>query len=82
MGAGPNLRFLTNEDFCVNNLDDEFHFVLPCKQLQYTQLWRKYLSNYYVNNPSKSSDSVLVLNRLAAYVYHTLKMRNEAMYGA
>jgi hypothetical protein len=71
----------------VNNLEDEFHFVLVCKQ--YSQLRRKYLSNYYVNNPSMdkfiqlmSSDSVLVLNRLAAYVYHALKIRNEAMYGA
>ena len=64
----------------VNEIEDEFHFVIVCPK--YTYLRNKYINKYYTNRPSMlkfvqllNSTNVKTLNNLAIFCIKAFKVR-------
>ena len=64
----------------INEIEDEFHFVIVCPK--YTYLRNKYITKYYINGPSMfkfvqllNSTNVKTLNNLAIFCIKALKVR-------
>ena len=82
-GGRPSIPF--SERICkycnINDIEDEYHFVLTCKKYQHIR--NKYIPLYYRNNPSVfklikllSSDQKEILLRISKFLYHAFKIRN------
>lgn len=68
--------------YCETVIEDEYHLFLICPL--YSDLRLKYLSNYYIMQPSvekfcdlMSSDNVKVIRNISMYLFYALKHRNE-----
>ena len=82
----PN-RIPVNERVCVfcNVLEDEFHFVLECKQ--YASLRTTYISKYYWNRPSmvKFIDLINTTNKtvclkLSVFIHKAFNNRSAVLF--
>ena len=66
-------------------IEDEFHFVLKCQL--YSDLRKKYISNYYWRRPSivkllelLNSDNQTRIRRLGAFIHQAFKLRTDLLY--
>ena len=82
----PN-RTPINERVCIfcNVLEDEFHFVLECKQ--YIDLRTTYISKYYWDRPSMvkfidliNTTNKKVCHKLSVFIFKAFENRNAVLY--
>ena len=82
----PN-RTPINERVCIfcNVLEDEFHFVLECKQ--YIDLRTTYISKYYWDRPSMvkfidliNTTNKRVCHKLSVFIFKAFENRNAVLY--
>ena len=66
----------------LNQIEDEFHFLLFCPY--FNELRMKYIPRIYFDPPTiesflalLTSHSTDMINRLAVFVFHTMKLRKE-----